>query len=260
MDELLDIMRRLRDPETGCPWDVEQDFASIAPYTIEEAYEVADAIQRQAWDALREELGDLLLQVVFHAQMADEEGLFDFDDVAAAISDKLVRRHPHVFSGTQIDSADEQSRAWEASKAKERAEQGMDSLMDGVPAGMNELLRARKLQKRAAEAGFDWPSPEPILDKHREELAEVEEAISADDPAMVEDEIGDLLFVTVNLARKLQIDPGRALRHANAKFEGRFRAMEAAAGGSGTLAGMKLDDMEALWQRIKRQARAETNE
>ena len=165
MQRLLDIMRQLRDPETGCPWDVEQDFASIAPYTIEEAYEVADAIQRQAWDDLKDELGDLLLQVVFHAQMANEAGLFDYESVAASISDKLERRHPHVFGNEDIGTAEEQSRAWEQSKAKERAARGEHSLMDGVPGGMSELIRARKLQKRAAEPGFDWPDAEPVLEK-----------------------------------------------------------------------------------------------
>lgn len=252
MEELIEIMRRLRDPDNGCPWDVEQDFASIAPYTIEEAYEVADAIQRESWADLKDELGDLLLQVVFHSQMANEAGLFDINDVAASINDKLVRRHPNVFGDMDIESAEEQVLAWEASKTRERKDQGMTSLMDGVPAGMNEFIRATKLQKRAAQAGFDWPSAGPVLEKHQEELAEVTEAIASGDKERMQDEVGDLLFVTVNLARKLKLDPGEALRHANAKFEGRFRAMESAAGDCDALSGMELDEMEELWQAIKK--------
>jgi len=257
MEELLDIMRRLRDPETGCPWDVEQDFSTIAPYTIEEAYEVADAIERGAYGELREELGDLLLQVVFHAQMADEAGLFDFAEVARGIGDKLVRRHPHVFGDAEIDTADAQLDAWEQSKARERRARGVASLMDGVPRGLPELSRAEKLQKRAAEAGFDWPSTEPVLEKFDEELIEIREALAAGHKAQIEDELGDLLFNCVNLARKLKIDAGRALRHANAKFEERFRAMEAAAGSHEALAGMALDDMEGLWQHVKKNGRAD---
>jgi ATP diphosphatase len=252
MDKLLDIMRRLRDPQDGCPWDLEQDFASIAPYTIEEAYEVADAIQRRQWPELRDELGDLLLQVVFHAQMAQEQGLFDFDDVVAGISDKLVRRHPHVFGDARIDSAEAQTRAWEDQKTAERAAAGARSLMDGVPRGMSELVRARKIQKRAAQAGFDWPSADPVLDKIDEELDEIREAMAGGDESALRDEVGDLLFAVVNLARKLGQDPGRALREANAKFEGRFRAMEDALGGSDALAERSLDEQEALWQTVKR--------
>ncbi len=251
MKELLEIMSRLRDPESGCPWDVKQDFASIAPYTIEEAYEVADAIERNDLENLREELGDLLLQVVFHAQMADEAGAFDFSDVADGISRKLVRRHPHVFSDLQILSAEEQSDAWEKFKAHERQEKGIESLMDGVPRGMPELQRSLKLQKRAGEVGFEWPSAEPVLDKFDEEIAEIREAIRSGDQANIEDEMGDLLFVAVNLARQLKIDPGKALRHANSKFERRFRAMESAAGGPGALNTMELDELEAIWQHIK---------
>jgi len=253
MNELLDIMRRLRDPQGGCPWDLKQDFASIAPYTIEEAYEVADAIERQAWDELPGELGDLLLQVVFHAQMADEAGLFDFDDVARGIADKLVRRHPHVFAGVHFESPEAQSTAWEADKERERTARGAVSALDGVPRGMPELLRARKLQKRAAHVGFDWPSPAPVLDKVREEVDEIEAEIAGADAEALEDELGDLLFATVNLARKLGVDPGRALRRANDKFERRFRAMEAAAGDAGAFAGLDLDAQEVLWQSVKRQ-------
>lgn len=252
MKELLEIMSRLRDPESGCPWDVKQDFASIAPYTIEEAYEVADAIERNDLENLREELGDLLLQVVFHAQMADEAGAFDFSDVADGISRKLVRRHPHVFSDLQILSAEEQSDAWEKSKAHERQEKGIESLMDGVPRGMPELHRSLKLQKRAGEIGFEWPSAEPVLDKFNEEIAEMREAIRSGDQANIEDEMGDLLFVAVNLSRQLKIDPGKALRHANSKFERRFRAMESAAGGPGALNTMELDELEAIWQHVKK--------
>lgn len=252
MDELLDIMRRLRDPQGGCPWDLEQDFASIAPYTIEEAYEVADAIERAAWDELPGELGDLLLQVVFHAQMASEAGMFDFADVARGIADKLVRRHPHVFAGEVRASVAEQLTAWEADKARERHDRGAGSLMDDVPRGMPELLRARKLQQRAAQAGFDWPDATPVLDKLREELLEIEAAMAAGPAEAVEDELGDLLFVVVNLARKLDLDPGRALRRANAKFEARFRAMESGAGGSAAFARLDLDQQEALWQSVKR--------
>jgi ATP diphosphatase len=252
MEELLEIMRRLRDPETGCPWDVEQDFSTIAPYTIEEAYEVADAIEREDYRELREELGDLLLQVVFHAQMADEAGLFDFREVAQGIGDKLVRRHAHVFGDTEVESADAQLDNWEQAKARERRDKGVSSLMDGVPRGLPELLRAEKLQKRAAEAGFDWASAEPVMDKFREELAEITEAIESGDKIHIEDELGDLMFNAVNLARKLKIDAGRALRHANAKFEGRFRAIERAAGGTAALAAMDLDAQEALWQQVKK--------
>lgn len=255
MDRLLTIMRRLRDPETGCPWDVEQSFETIAPYTIEEAYEVADAIQRGDADDLRDELGDLLLQVVFHAQMADERGWFGFADVEAAISDKMERRHPHVFGGadadTNIDSADAQTVAWEVQKAEERKARGQHSLMDGVAAGLPEWMRAKKLQKRAAEAGFDWPDAAPVLDKLDEEAREVREAMDSGDAAHIEEEVGDLLFAAVNLARQLKVDPGKALRGANAKFEQRFRAMEARAGGADALAGLDLDAQEALWQAVK---------
>jgi len=256
LDELLDIMRRLRDPQTGCPWDLKQDFASIAPCTIEEAYEVADAIERQAWDELPGELGDLLLQVVFHAQMASEAGLFDFDAVARGITAKLVRRHPHVFEGKGELSSEQQSQAWEADKTRERAARGATSLMDDVPRGMPELLRARKIQKRAAQAGFDWPDAAPVLDKLREELLEIEQAMQSGEAARIEDELGDLLFAAVNLSRKLQLDPGRALRRATAKFETRYRAMEVSAGGSDAFAALDLAQQEALWQGVKRAGEA----
>jgi ATP diphosphatase len=252
MERLLTIMRRLRDPETGCPWDVEQSFETIAPYTIEEAYEVADAIRRGDTEDLRDELGDLLLQVVFHAQMADEQGWFGFADVEAAISDKMERRHPHVFGDADIDSAAAQTVAWEVQKAEERKARGQHSLMDGVAAGLPEWMRAKKLQKRAAEAGFDWPEAGPVLDKLNEEAREVREAMVSGDEAHIEEEVGDLLFAAVNLARQLKVDPGKALRGANAKFEHRFRAMEERAGGADALAALDLDEQEALWQAVKK--------
>lgn len=251
MQRLLEIMQRLRDPERGCPWDVQQDFATIAPFTIEEAYEVADAISRGNMDDLRDELGDLLFQVVFHAQMASELGYFDFSDVQRGLCEKMVRRHPHVFANTEIDSAQHQTRVWEDYKAEERKQKGEHSLMDGIPAGMAEIQRAAKMQKRAAKAGFDWVTPEPVLEKFDEELAEMREAMEAGDGPAMEDEIGDLLFVAINLARKLDIDPGSALRRSNAKFERRFRAIEEAAGGQDALAAMDLDGQEALWQKQK---------
>ena len=244
MNRLLGIMRQLRDPENGCPWDVQQTFASIAPYTIEEAYEVADAIERGSAGDLRDELGDLLLQVVFHAQIADELGWFAFADVENAISDKMERRHPHVFGTEHVDSAEAQTVAWEVGKAAERQAAGMTSLMDGVAPGLPEWMRAKKLQKRAAQAGFDWPGPGPVLDKVNEECAEVRQALANNNVDEIEDELGDLLFAAVNLARQLQIDPGVALRRANRKFEQRFRAMEAQAGGSEAFADLDLDAQE----------------
>jgi nucleoside triphosphate diphosphatase len=236
---ILEIMARLRDPQTGCPWDVEQDFGTIAPYTIEEAYEVADAIARNDFAALKDELGDLLFQTVFHAQMANEAGLFDFQDVVDAISDKMIRRHPHVFG--DADKPD-----WEALKAAERSTGDDESALAGVALGLPALLRAEKLQKRAARTGFDWPDPSGARAKIDEEIGEVEAASSADHR---EEEIGDLLFAVVNWSRKLGIDPEAALRRANAKFETRFRAMEAE-GGAG-FANLSLDEQEALWQKIK---------
>jgi len=255
IEPLLEIMRRLRDPDTGCPWDVAQDFSTIAPYTIEEAYEVADAIQRGRMDELKDELGDLLLQVVFHAQMAREISAFDFGDVVEAICDKMVRRHPHVFAGASVDNAEAQTQAWEHAKAKERDAKGVQSLLDDVPRGMAELQRAVKLQKRAAHVGFDWGSPEPVLDKFDEEVQEMREAMQSGNIEEMEDELGDLLFVITNLARQLKIDPARALRRANAKFELRFRAVEDAAGSREALKAMDLDAMEALWQQVKKQHR-----
>lgn len=248
-------MARLRHPERGCPWDVEQDFASIAPYTIEEAYEVADAIERGDMGDLRDELGDLLLQVVFHARMAGEAGEFEFDDVVDSICDKMIRRHPHVFGEESVEGAEKQTHAWEETKQRERDEKGMGSLLDGVPRGMAELQRAIKLQKRAARVGFDWPDAEPVLEKLEEETGELREAMAQGEADAIEDELGDLLFVVTNLSRKLKVDPARALRRANAKFESRFRAVENAAGGAGNLEDMTLDEMENLWQSVKEEAK-----
>jgi nucleoside triphosphate diphosphatase len=259
IDELLAIMARLRDPAHGCPWDVQQDFDSIAAYTIEEAYEVADAIDRRDMDDLKDELGDLLLQVVFHARMAEEAGHFDFSDVAAAISDKMVRRHPHVFADASYADAEEQTRAWEAIKAAERRDKGEDdtSALAGIARGLPDYKRATKLQKRAAAVGFDWPDHRPVLDKLDEELGEVRAEFEQGGSAeRLEDEIGDLLFVTVNLARHAKVDFSRALRRANLKFERRFRRMEAIAEAEGRpMADRDLADQEGLWQQVKREER-----
>jgi MazG family protein len=252
MLQLLEIMRRLRDPENGCPWDVKQDFSTIAPYTIEEAYEVADAIARGDLADLKDELGDLLFQVVFHAQMASEQGSFDFDDVHQAICDKMLRRHPHVFADLEIRDAAHQKQVWEEYKSEERKQKGEHSLMDGIPAGMAELQRSVKLQKRARKVGFDWTSADPVLDKFDEELLEMREAMASGDRDAMEDELGDLMFVAINLARQLEIDPGTALRRSNAKFERRFRAMEQAAGGQDGLDALSLAAMEDLWREAKR--------
>ncbi|MBX3564502.1 MAG: nucleoside triphosphate pyrophosphohydrolase [Sphingomonas sp.] len=235
-------MQRLRDPETGCEWDTVQTFATIAPYTIEEAYEVADAIERSDMVDLKDELGDLLLQVIFHSRMAEESGHFDLADVVAAISDKMERRHPHIFLG----AVDGGHHLWEQIKADERGTKGYQGALDGVAIGLPALLRAEKLQKRAARTGFDWPDPSGARAKIDEELAEVEAAASQ---AEREEEIGDLLFAAVNWARKLGVDPEAALRGANAKFEKRFKAMEAEAGDA--FAGLDLDAKEALWAAAK---------
>jgi len=258
MLQLLEIMQCLRDPENGCPWDVKQDFSTIAPYTIEEAYEVADAIARENMADLKDELGDLLFQVVFHAQMASEQGSFTFDDVHGSICDKMLRRHPHVFADVEIQDAEHQTMVWENYKTQERKQKGEHSLMDGIPAGMAELQRSVKLQKRAAKVGFDWPSAEPVIDKFDEEISEMREAVASGERERMEDELGDLLFVATNLARKLALDPGTALRRSNAKFEQRFRAMEEAVGGHDGLESMDLDEMESLWQKIKHNAAHES--
>jgi ATP diphosphatase len=236
------IMARLRDPERGCEWDLAQDFASIAPYTIEEAYEVADAIGRNDLDDLRDELGDLLLQVIFHSRMAEEVGAFDFDDVCTSIADKMERRHPHIFG----DDATGGYHKWEALKAAERVEKGKSGALEGVAAGLPALLRAEKLQKRAARVGFDWPNPDGARAKVVEEIAEIDEA--SGDAERIE-EFGDLLFAVVNWARKYGIDAEAALRAASQKFETRFAAMELLVGG--TIDGLDLDAQERLWQDVK---------
>lgn len=247
LQRLLAIMARLRDPERGCDWDVAQTFATIAPYTIEEAYEVADAIEREDLDALKDELGDLLLQVVFHARIAEEAGHFGFADVAAAIADKLESRHPHVFGETGDDQAREVR--WERLKEQERAARGATSAMDGVALALPALMRAEKLQKRAARVGFDWEDPSGAAAKVHEELIELAEAASPEDRV---EEAGDLLFAAVNAVRAYGVAPEEALRAANAKFERRFRAMEALATSSGTdFASLSLDAQDALWQQAK---------
>ena len=254
---LLDIMRRLRNPDSGCPWDIEQTFATVAPYTIEEAYEVAGAIEDADWPALKDELGDLLLQVVFHARMAEERDLFAFGDVVAAIVDKMTRRHPHVFGGeTGIASAAAQTVAWEEHKKRERADRpnaARVGLLDDVPVALPALLRAVKLQKRASTVGFDWDSAPKVVEKIAEEAQEIVEAQEAGAPAeKLEEEVGDLLFAVANLARHLKVDPESALRGANAKFIRRFKIIEetlAARGSSPEAA--SLDEMEAIWQSAK---------
>ncbi len=257
---LREIMRRLRDPESGCPWDIAQDFASIAPYTIEEAYEVADAVARGDMDDLEGELGDLLLQVVYHGQMGAEAGHFDFDSIAERISDKMVARHPHVFGGESRDkTAEEQTRDWERLKAAERAGKGADGILDDVALALPALTRALKLQKRAARVGFDWGDPAAVTDKIREEIDEL--AAARADAAKREEEFGDLLFALVNLARHLDIDPEGALRRANDKFTRRFRHVEAGLAAAGVRAEeATLAEMEALWQAAKEAERAPAGE
>lgn len=253
--KLLEIMATLRDPESGCPWDVEQTFETIAPYTVEEAYEVADAISRNAIDELRGELGDLLFQVVFHARMAEESGAFDFGDVVGAIVDKLVRRHPHVFGTDEQRRRGPEPGSWERIKAEERSAGAADkpvSALDDVPIALPALARASKLGKRASGVGFDWPEVSGVRDKVDEELAELEAARSSGDPEAVREELGDLLFSVANLARHLGVDAEQALTAANAKFERRFRGMEAAvADTDADLPDLSLADLEALWQRQK---------
>ncbi len=250
---LVAVMARLRNPQDGCPWDVEQTFESIAPHTIEEAYEVADAIAQGDMDHLREELGDLLLQVIFHSRMAEEAGAFDLGQVMDTLHTKLVSRHPHVFGTAEVADAAEQTHAWEALKDAERAEREDASALAGVALGLPALLRAHKLQKRAARVGFDWPDARGPLDKIHEEAAELAEALDRHQPrAAVEAELGDLLFSVVNLARKLDLDPETALRHANGRFERRFRHMEAALADRGdTMAETPLADLEPLWRAAK---------
>lgn len=253
IERLLEIMRRLRDPDTGCPWDIEQDFTSIAPYTIEEAYEVADAIDRKSWGEMEGELGDLLLQTVYHTQMGAEAGHFTFQSVVQAISDKMVARHPHVFGDESRDkSADQQTADWEKIKAAERAGKAQRGALDGVAANLPALMRAEKLQKRAARVGFDWPDASHVLDKITEEAAELVEARDLNDPDKMEDEFGDLLFVMANLARHLNVDPESALRRTNAKFTRRFQGVEARLAALGkTPQDSNLEEMDALWDAVK---------
>lgn len=261
IDRLLAIMARLRNPDGGCPWDLEQSFETIAPYTIEEAYEVADAIQRGDLAELKEELGDLLFQVVFHAQMASEQGAFSFDDVAAAIADKMIRRHPHVFGDADARSAESQTHAWEAQKAAERAAKAAadPSVLANVPLALPALTRAEKLMKRAARVGFDWPDVEGVFAKIDEELAELREAAREGDADHIAEEIGDLLSTVVNAARKLGVDPEAALRGSNAKFERRFRYVEQALVAKGSsVEAADLDAMEAEWAAAKRAERGMT--
>jgi tetrapyrrole methylase family protein/MazG family protein/ATP diphosphatase len=262
LSQLLAIMARLRDREHGCPWDIEQTFATIAPYTVEEAYEVADAIERGDMGELKEELGDLLLQVVFHARIAEEAGLFAFDDVAQAISDKMVRRHPHVFEDANYRDVAEQTRAWEETKAAERAAKGKaQSLLDDVPRGLPALTRAVKLTKRAARVGFDWPSTAEVLTKLKEEIAELEVEIAAGDQAKARDELGDVLFVLANLARKLDIEPEDALRSSNAKFVRRFNYIEQALAGRGSSPEQSnLEEMDGLWNEARAMDKSEARD
>lgn len=269
LDDLLQLMARLRHPEHGCPWDLKQSYASIVPYTLEEAYEVADAIERGDFDHLPGELGDLLFQVVYYSQLATEEGRFGFAEVVDGITAKLIRRHPHVFPDGDLYAAPDAARLeeaavkqrWEELKAEERAAKAAApeqlSLLDDVPQALPALSRAAKLQKRAAQVGFDWPEALPVLDKVREELDEVLEAMSENDPQAIAEELGDLLFVVVNLARHLKVEPEAALRAANGKFERRFRFIEQALRDAGRpIENCSLDELDALWGEAKKQEKA----
>ncbi|HNP65064.1 MAG TPA: nucleoside triphosphate pyrophosphohydrolase [Woeseiaceae bacterium] len=252
IQKLLDIMARLRDRETGCPWDVEQDFASIAPYTIEEAYEVADAITRDDMCDLRNELGDLLLQVVFHARIAEEAELFDFGDVVEGIAEKMTRRHPHVFGTAEERAQGIEAGSWEAIKADERSGKGDNSVMAGIAQALPALMRAEKLGKRAGDVGFDWPDREGVREKIQEELGELEAAVGTRAEASMEEEFGDLLFAIVNMARHLKIDPEKALTGANHKFERRFRDMEREIADSGKrLRDFNLESLDKFWRKAK---------
>lgn len=266
IDRLIEIMAALRDPETGCPWDVEQDFRSIAPYTLEETYEVLDAIGRDDMDDLREELGDLLLQVVFHARMAEEQGSFSFEDVVETITTKMIRRHPHVFGDAEARSAGMAKGSWNRIKAEEKAERaerraklGLETpekngFLDDIPHAFPALVRALKLQQKAAKVGFDWSEAAPILDKIAEETAELKEAMAAGEKQGIEEEYGDLLFAMVNLGRHLEIDAETALIAANEKFRRRFHFIEKALGAAGSsLDAASLDEMEEKWGEAKRQ-------
>lgn len=260
IDDLLALMARLRDPENGCPWDLQQTFQTIVPSTLEECYELADAIEHEDYAHVREELGDVLFQVIFYSQMGSERDLFRFDDVVHGLVDKLLRRHPHVFADGTIEGAAkaadideaEVKRRWEAIKAEERAQKTRHGVLDDVPLAMPAIVRAQKLQKRAANVGFDWPSVQPVFDKLREEIAEIEQALEHGTPDDVEDEVGDLLFVVVNLARHLQVDAETALRRSNQKFERRFRFIEQQLASAGkTPAQSSLLEMDSLWDLAK---------
>ncbi len=255
IDRLLAIMARLRDKKSGCPWDVEQDFASIAPCTIEEAYEVVDAIERGDMKDLKEELGDLLLQVVFHAQMAKEAKLFDFSDLAQAVSDKLERRHPHVFGDAKIETADEQVNSWEKIKAEEKRSKSdgkRASVLDDIPVALPSMTRAHKMLKKAAKTGFDWPTISPVFDKLNEEIGELKKAINTEIPEDILDEVGDILFVAVNIAKHLKVDPDTALRHTMKKYENRFRYMEdQLARQQMEFKDMSLQQLEELWDQAR---------
>ncbi|MGR8929376.1 MAG: nucleoside triphosphate pyrophosphohydrolase [Gammaproteobacteria bacterium] len=254
--ELLNLMARLRDPEKGCAWDQKQDFYSLIPYTIEEAYEVADAIERNDLEDLRGELGDLLFQVVFHSRIAEERGLFDFEDVAASIGEKLVSRHPHVFADVSFGSDEERQRAWEDAKARERLQKNRtdkpQSVLAGVAKSLPALVECEKIQNRAASHGFDWPDTEPVFDKVREELYEVHEAWHSGDQAHVQEEVGDLLLVVVNLARHLKVNPEIALKEATKKFTRRFHYIEKEVKASGReLRDCQLKELDSLWGDAK---------
>ena len=258
LKELLEIMKKLRGPNDGCAWDVEQTFKTIAPYTIEEAYEVAEAIENNDMDGLKDELGDVLFQVVFHARMAEEAGHFDFSDVVDGISDKMIRRHPHVFADEKYRSAEEQTTAWETQKAAERAEKAQDSILDGVTVGLPALTRAVKLQKRAARVGFDWPETSQVIDKLNEEMLELSEELVAErqDQAKIEEEFGDMMFVYANLARHLNIDPEEALRKANNKFTNRFNKIEQYIDNKEkSFDQYSLEELEEFWVKAKEEER-----
>lgn len=257
--DLLRIMQRLRDPDTGCPWDIQQDFHSILPSTLEECYELAEAIEQGDFDHVEDELGDVLFQVVFHAQMGSEQGLFDFASVVHRLACKLIRRHPHVFAGGAIEgvvgersSVDAVKETWEDIKQREREGRAQDGALADVPRALPALPRAQKLQKRAARVGFDWPAPEPVFDKLAEEVGELRAALADDDARAVKDELGDILFTCVNLARHLGVDAEEALRGSSARFESRFQAMESLAVEAGSaMQTLEMEAMEALWRQAK---------
>lgn len=263
LDRLLDIMRILRDPETGCPWDREQTYASVAPYAIEEAYEVQDAIQRHNFNDLRDELGDLLLQVVFQAQIASEEGRFTFDDICQAVSDKMVRRHPHIFADATADCHADTTRNWETIKQRERARKKQSSAVDDIPRALPALMRANKIQKRCSHVGFDWKTLPPVLDKVYEEINEVMEEVRRPviNEQKLEEEIGDLLFATVNFSRHLGSKAEIALQKANDKFERRFRQVELIISAQKmSMSDASLAQLEAAWQQVKQREHTDSND